>query len=170
MSRRSLFMPRVWPARRASRRLMVDIADSDALRSLAASCRDDSRLSISFCMTWMRWRSCCCSLAACALRLASDDDGSAASAAPAPNISNTRPTSRRIRLLLERNPLLVPAGLALGRHGIHGRLDFSGIPKIVMANRAQVFVQLVDQGLARGYVHMNDVVVGYSVEMLDERA
>src|SRR3546814_15446904 len=74
---------------------MVDIADSDALRSLAASCRDDSRLSISFCMTWMRWRSCCCSLAACALRLASDDDGSAASAAPAHNISN-RSEERRV--------------------------------------------------------------------------
>ena len=66
--------------------------------------------------------------------------------------------------------VLSPSWPCLGRHGGHGRLDLGGIAQIIVADRAQVIIQFVDQRLARGNVQVDDVVVRHIVQVLDQRA
>ena len=50
------------------------------------------------------------------------------------------------------------ARLALGRHGCRRLLDFLGVPQVVVRQRLQVVVQLIDQWNARGQVQIDDLV------------
>src|SRR5690606_36932962 len=71
---------------------------------------------------------------------------------PASTAQASRPAARRMASAL--------LGLALGGHRRHGGLDLGRIAQVVVADRPQVVVQLVDQGLAGGDVEVHDLLVG----------
>jgi len=60
--------------------------------------------------------------------------------------------------------------LALIGDSLHGLFDGFGVGQVLALDRAQVCVQIVDQGDARGDVQADDLVVGDVVQVFDQRA
>src|SRR5690606_26349547 len=128
----------------ASRRLLAEIAVSDAFSWLAASRREDSLRSISSCSLAMRARnSVCCAWASACFCVSV---GSAAQASPA-HKSAQQPNASR---------MLFPCLALVGDRG-HRRFDFSRIAKIVVADGTQVVVELIYQRLTGRDVQVHDV-------------
>src|SRR5215471_6357850 len=66
-------------------------------------------------------------------------------------------------------PPSLPLRLALVRHRGHRRADRRGVAEVIMLQRLQLAVELVDERLAGRDVETNDLLVGDVVEILDQR-
>src|SRR5262249_7656681 len=93
--------------------------------------------------------------------------------ADAPETANTAATTDRMnfpRPGLDMDvPPSLPRRLALVGHRGHRRADRRGVAEVVMPQRLQVAVELVDERLAGWDVETHDLLVGDVVEILDQR-
>src|SRR5262252_2651613 len=66
-------------------------------------------------------------------------------------------------------PPSLPRRLALIRHRGHRRANRRGVAEVVMSQRLQLAVELVDERLAGWDVEIHDLLLGDVVEIFDER-
>ena len=111
------------------RRLETEIAVSETFNASAASLREDSRSSISFCNTLMRSRSSTCSRSACDWRVDASSSRAHTPGVVRSKLMTTHPRDASLRIGL------VFFSFALSGHCSHSRLDFSRITQVIVSNR-----------------------------------
>src|SRR5215471_4373454 len=93
--------------------------------------------------------------------------------ADAPETASTAATTDRMnfpRPGLDMDvPPSLPRRLALIRHRGHRRANRRGVAEVVMSQRLQLAVELVDERLAGWDVEIHDLLLGDVVEIFDER-
>src|SRR5262245_61713019 len=95
--------------------------------------------------------------------------------APADALATANRATRTDRMDFPRTGLdmdvspSLPRRLALVRHRGHRRADRRGVAEVVMPQRLQVAVELVDERLAGWDVETYDLLIGDVVEILDQR-